>query len=349
MNEFTPLERRGIYFGALILLIVAFVTRGPAAAQVKVSTYDELVKAINGKQVAEIAGDPSRPGGKTIELLDTITISQTNGGGIRGASNGSLFATQAHGSAVTLVWAGPVGKDMVVIDRALGLQFDRITLDGRGKARNGFKHLDAWWGNAGHSYRDVNVRSVTGAAFEFGNAAGDPNCSDTVFTNCAVFDAKAGVRTLNHQAVNFVWIGGQFNWVQTPFDFVRGGNLSVIGGHFAAIDQILFVGEGGENAGGFSLRDCRFEMSGYSKRYGSWINAPAIGGASIVLDHCQETQAVIRWDWPDNSSAPLFTLGANSKAAVTNYRKRYERPNVAAGGKLVHDGSAFNPTWTGAR
>jgi hypothetical protein len=301
---------------------------------VECDTYAEIVSALAAYNIADCADTAAL----SIEISDTLEITASVGGGIKGVGPGSSIASGSPGARTTLKWTGSAGGTMILADQWGAGFLENLALDGNNSAAVGVKITEsAPFGTSQLLFRRLAVRNFTTAGFDVG-VDGQPNCSDMTFDNVWFYNCGIGVRVNNEQGVNFFVAGGGAQSVGTIFDFVKGGNLSVFGSpHYGGFDLMLSVQTGGPNAAMFRFDSVRAEMGGYENRYAKLVEATSVDQCFIAIHGLQETGFTLNEELVDNETDPLFEIGAGVTLDLFNHKHREGRVILSRSGGMFRD------------
>jgi hypothetical protein len=277
-----------------------------------VTTLAELVSALAAYDNANVTV-------AAINVSSTITITAHVGTGIRGLGPGLSIASGSPGCRTTLTWTGAAGGTMILADQWGAGFIENIALDGANSAAVGVKITEsASFGTAQLLFRRVVVRNFTTAGFDIG-VNGQVNCSDMCFDNVWFYNCAIGVRVNNEQGVNFYCTGGGAQSVGTIFDFVKGGNLCVVGApHYGGFDWMLRVRTGGPNARMFRFDGVRAEMGGYTNQYARLVDANPTDVCHVVINGLQETDFVLDDELTDNIADSKYSIGPGATVQINN-------------------------------
>jgi hypothetical protein len=305
-----------------------------------VTTFAELQTAIAAYDNANVTA-------ATISVSSTLAITAHVGTGIRGLGPGLSIASGSPGCRTTLTWTGAAGGTMILADQWGAGFIENIALDGANSAAVGVKITEsASFGTSQLLFRRLAVRNCTTAAFDIG-VDGQPNCSDMCFDNVWLYNCGIGLRVNNEQGLNYYFNGGGAQSVGTIFDFVKGGNLCVVGAaHYGGFDWMLRVRTGGPNARIFRFEGVRAEMGGYTKRYARILDANPSDQCHIVVNGLQETDFLLNSGLTNNIADSKYSIGPGALVEVNSSSFRIGSPvrvNVEqSGGMLAGTNNTFD-------
>jgi hypothetical protein len=336
-----------------LFLLTLLVLSPPVSAQITGSTPQQpgpvwnrylTPRSMDGDGIAELIERVARNGGVAhlpggiYRINKTISLDGVGPIRIEGESFGLHVNPKGGGfraQATRLVWTGPAGGTMILLNGAVGQSFSNLHLDGGGKART-LVQLSArpGWGTGNQRWTRV-LFSDADTAIQCGTEEGEFNNADVLYDEVVFLNCKTGLRTMNHQSVNHHFRSFNAHQIETTFDFVRGGNLYVDGWAAGTFDLLLRVGYGGPNAGTFRFVAGRPEMNGSTKRYARLVDAEPKDSAQIVLEGTQETGGPYDDKLPDNSSQAVFRVGPRATVVVRDHY--HMRPALDMAGGVYRD------------
>lgn len=315
-----PMRNTFLACAALLLLIATAAGQAPADAQRPAAGpkwYQPAAPTGVAVEAAILAayrtgGRVYLPGGnylvgKTIELTHVGPVL------VEGEAFAPLDGWRGRGG-VMLTWTGEKGGTMMRLN-TMGLQLKNVTLNGNQSASVG---IQLWspqgWGSALNSFEHVIFNGFTSAGFQAGLENGEPNSADVFFDRCAFTSSAGGFKVVHSQGVNFHFDRCQFGYLKTAIQADFGGGIYVRGGGGGYCDTFLRTGEGGHNTGPFTIRDFRFEIAGYTRKWGQMLDAPdSPGGTRVVFDALHLADGVL--SKPD-AEISLLEVGAGVSVRV---------------------------------
>lgn len=178
----------------------------------------------------------------------TATLSLKNPSGARWI--GGLLV--GCGRDTRLVWDGPAGAAMVVLNGIAYTRFVGFELDGRGKAGAGF-HYEATQGfQTEVTHRHLAFRGFTDAAVLEKHLNSGQALAETTFENCLFEDCGRGIAFLQFNDYDYTFDGCEFRRCGVAVDCAR-GNFYVRNCHFEG-SRVADVRDWSEH--GSSVRRC---------------------------------------------------------------------------------------------
>jgi hypothetical protein len=148
----------------------------------------------------------------------TATLSLKNASGARWIG-GLLIGC---GRDTKLVWDGPAGRDMVLIN---GIAYTRIVgmeLDGRGKAGTGFHYKATQGFQTEVTHRHLGFRGFTDSGVLEDHLDSGQALAETSFENCLFEDCGRGVAFLQFNDYDYTFDGCEFRHCGVAIDCARG-------------------------------------------------------------------------------------------------------------------------------
>ena len=228
--------------------------------------------------------------------------------------------------ATTLFWDGPDGGTLIRAEGFGNVCFERFNLAGRaenkpknaGEAGVLFHSISLpGYGSGWNSFRNVSLHKAKIGFLMGGDGSVDMCNSDMQFYSIGMYDLETGFKTLNSQALNFI-----FNYINacrcgTILDFKAGGNLEVHNATLSVCDRYLNVEQGGRCIGTYVNINIRLENRP-KQRTVLVRSYPSICQANIKFINFDDSQV----GWPENKTPtraiPLCDIGPGSCVTMEN-------------------------------
>lgn len=218
-----------------------------------------------------------------------------------------------------IFWDGPEHGVLFDIWGSLRVTIEDCLLNGRGKTDALISvNSPRGWGSGNHVFRNVHmVNSKVG--FDCGNKS-YINSADMSFYDVGWADCEIGFRTNSEQNLNynFVRCGGVTTGVL--FDFPKGGSATFLLASTYGVGTFLRVGNGGINAGVFTILGLRLDGTKHQGKRTVWIDAR--GETQITISGSQSgcTNLLRLTDEQKRNfeqfNTPLFILGPHANVLV---------------------------------
>lgn len=253
--------------------------------------------------------------GKLVIPHGTYRVSETL---VFGRKGGNEKLIVGEGKDTVLLWTGEPGGTLLETYGVNHTEFRDLSFLGHGSSKN----RDRWAGilfhviserGGNHINRVSNVRFKNAeVGIQMGVNKGDICNADYAFDHIHASHLGSFFRSVNYQAVDFL-----FNFVfalncDVVFDFRQGGNLTVNNAQLTKCLTYLHIGGGGRNAGTFIGTNIRHEEARHPmKQRDQLLDATDIEWEQALVKFIGYTDA--QWTWfrheAENRGRPLCDIG----------------------------------------
>lgn len=244
------------------------------------------------------------PAGKLI-ISDTLRISHTMGLKVSGAGGQNRSPERGWDNVrlgTIFDWHGEADKPILELTGCTGLVLEGINF--LGEASHGILIRDGQ-GSLNIALRDCGFVGQT-VGIQCGTDRTESTCANITYDNCH-FErmGEAGVRLMNRQSLQHLFLRPLFTWSPIAIDVQAGGNITVISGGTFEIDEFLKLGGVASNTRGFRVEGLRFD--GNPTRT-AWVNFYDTDRRRtygiITFDNCTQNNGQKESDLPLVTAAP---------------------------------------------
>lgn len=192
-------------------------------------------------------------------IRDTLVVNQSMGLRLVGGGGQNRSPDPGwdpHRCTTILQWEGPPNKPIMVMIGCTGLVMEGINFSGKAShgiiVRDGPGSLSLTFRNMGFVGQAVGI--------QWGMDKHESTCANVTYEDVTFENmGECGVRLMNRQSLQHLFIRPLFTWSPVAIDVQHGGNITAIGGGTFEIGEFLRLGEVASNTRGFRFESIRFD------------------------------------------------------------------------------------------
>ena len=277
---------------------------------------------------------------QTLKLGPTMGLRLSGAGGHDRSPNAGWDAVR---TGTIFEWHGEPGGTILDTSGCTGLVVEGINFQSRDAdapagigvlIRHGRGALNIAFRDCGFSELAVGIQC--------GTTWGEGTCANVTYDNCHFeFLSEAGVRLVNAQSLEHLFLRPEFAWLPRCIDVQGGGDVTVLGGGTYEVGTLLHLNRIGGNASGFDVHSVRFD--GRNRKRSAWLTVADTdrpqGYGVITFRDCTQNDGQ-RGD----TSQPLVTVPPGARVllescgfrgAMDNWAEVWGSTRPLANGELV--------------